>query len=453
MLIPRFEELVQSNRGEDIFFKLIAQQKGMKLLPENSKNEGTEGKKKGGTSKVRSRVWMYTQQISDLPFDSTEALVRRIKTIPNLDKIAWIIHDKDVNKEGKKVSPHVHVGFTLTKRTTISRLSKMMNDRPQQITCFTKRGQSIANSTKNLMGYLVHHTKEAKQQGKHQYASSEVHANFDYESYVEQTEEITSTRDILDEYANENISRDQAESLLKLQGGSDLAHNLRNLDALDSYILEEKRRRWVQTMKETKKPIYVVWLSGAAGTGKTTYAKHYAEKHGLTYFVTTSQNDPFQGYQGQQVLIIDEIRPETLSYADLLQICDPYLYEKNLTARYRNPSFQSSVVFLTSVYTPLEMYNAMRVKRKIDTFNQLKRRIGMNLDFSNREITSFVYDFDYKRQQWFTMRVESIPNPYSTSGLGNMFTFNELDQYGEQISPEESLKYENHQSRPKQSDD
>lgn len=77
----------------------------------------------------------------------------------------------------------------------------------------------------------------------------------------------------------------------------------------------------------------------------------------------------------------------------------------------------------------------------------------MNLDFSNREITSFVYDFDYKRQQWFTMRVESIPNPYSTSGLGNMFTFNELDQYGKQISSEDSLKQENHQSRPKQSDD
>ena len=51
----------------------------MKLLSENSQNEGAEGKKKEETPKVRSRVWMYTQQISDLPFDSTEALVRRIK--------------------------------------------------------------------------------------------------------------------------------------------------------------------------------------------------------------------------------------------------------------------------------------------------------------------------------------------------------------------------------------
>ena len=254
----------------------------MKLLPENSKNEGSEDKKKGETPKVRSRVWMYTQQVEDLPFDSIDALIRRVKTVPNLDKIAWIVHDKDINKKGKKVTPHVHVGFTLTKRTTISRMSKILNDRTQQITCFTKRGQSVANSTKNLMGYLIHHTREAKQQGKHQYAPSKVHANFDYPSYVEQTEEITSTRDILDEYANENISRDQAESLLKLQGGSDLAHNLRNLDALDSYILEEKRRRWVQKMKKAKKPIYVVWLSGAAGTGKTTYAKRYAEKHKLT---------------------------------------------------------------------------------------------------------------------------------------------------------------------------
>lgn len=427
--------------------------KGLVLLTQNDKNEGKEGTGKEEYGKVRSRVWMYTQQIDQLPFDSVDALIRRMKTIDNLDKLAWIVHDKDVDDKGREVIPHLHVGFTLAKRTTLENLRKILNDRPQQLTYFTKRGQSVAESTKNLMGYLVHHTTEAKQQGKYQYPVSDVKANFNYSDYVEQTEEITSAKKILDEYANENISRDQAESLLKLQGGSDLARNIRNLDALDGYILEEKRRRWVQKMKGTKEPIRVSWLSGEAGTGKTTFAKQYAVKHGLSYFVTTSQNDPFQGYRGQQVLIIDEIRPDTISYADLLQICDPYLYEKNLTARYRNPAFQSSIIFLTSVYTSLEMYNSMRVKKKIDTFNQLDRRIGMNLAFSTNRITQFVYDFDLRKQQWFTMNVKSFSNPYAASGLGNMFTLNELEQYGNQISSEESLKQKNHQSRPKQSDD
>lgn len=422
----------------------------MKLLSENSKNEGSEGKKEEETPKVRSRVWMYTQQILNLPFDSTDALVRRVKTIPNIDKIAWIVHDKDINKKGEKVTPHVHVGFTLTKRTTISKLSKILNDRSQQITCFTKRGQSVASSTKNLMGYLVHHTKEAKQQGKHQYSLSEVHANFDYQSYVEQTEEIKSTADILDEYANENISRDEAEDLLKLQGGAALARNIKNLDQIDSYIMEEKRKRWVKKKEETGEKIMVSWLSGPAGTGKTSFAKHFAKKRGLSYFVTTSQNDPFQGYRGEQVLIFDEVRPNTITYADLLQICDPYLYEKNLTARYHNPSFQSDIIFFTSVYAPLQFYNGMgNIKGKIDTFEQLNRRVGMKLDFEYNQITQYVYDIDPQKNRWIVEYGSSYTNPYARKGLGSMFTLRELQQYGDEIGEKEK----NHQSRPKQTDD
>lgn len=422
----------------------------MKLLSGNSENEGTEGRKKGETPKVRSRVWMYTQQMSNLPFDSTEALARRIKTIPNIDKIAWIVHDKDANKKGEKVAPHIHMGFTLTKRTTISRLSKILNDRPQQITCFTKRGQSIANSTKNLMGYLIHHTKEAKQQGKHQYDPSEVQANFDYPSYVEQTEEIKSTAAILDEYANENISRDAAENLLKIQGGAVLARNVKNLDQLDTYLLEEKCKRWVKKKEKKGDMIMVSWLSGFAGTGKTSFARHFAEKRRLSYFVTTSQNDPFQGYRGEQVLIFDEVRPNTITYADLLQICDPYLYRKNLTARYHNPPFQSDFIFLTSVYDPLEFYNGMsNIKGKIDTFEQLNRRIGMKLEFSYEQITQYVYDIDPKKNRWIVEYGSSYTNPYARKGLGSMFTLRELQQYGDEIGEKEK----NHQSQPKQTDD
>lgn len=426
----------------------------MKQLSENSKNEGSEDKKKGETPKVRSRVWMYTQQISELPFDSVDALIRRVKTVPNLDKIAWIVHDKDINKKGKKVTPHIHVGFTLTKRTTISKLSKIINDRPQQITCFTKRGQSVASSTKNLMGYLIHHTKEAKQQGKHQYDPSEVHANFDYQSYVEQTEEIKSTADILDEYANENISRSEAENLLKLQGGATLARNIKNLDQIDTYLLEEKCKRWVKKKEEKGDMIMVSWLSGFAGTGKTSFAKHFAEERGLSYFVTTSQNDPFQGYRGEQVLIFDEVRPNTITYADLLQICDPYLYRKNLTARYHNPPFQSDFIFLTSVYDPLQFYNSMNnVKSKIDTFEQLDRRIGMKLEFSYDQITQYVYDIDPKKNRWIVEYGSSYTNPYAKKGLGSMFTLRELQEYGDEIGEKQTLKQENHQSRPQQSDD
>lgn len=420
-------------------------------MSKESKNEGNEGTELMKSLKVRSRVWMYTQQVPKVPFASIEALIRRVKKIPNLDKLAWNIHDKDVDKTGKPVEPHIHVGFTLSKRTTLANLARILTDRPQQFTCFTKRGQSVANSTKNVMGYLIHHTKEARKQGKYQYPVSSVHANFDYATYIEQTEQITSTKDVLDEYANENITRDQAEGLLRLQGGSVLARNVKNLDMIDTYILEEKRRRWVRSKKASKEKIRVVWLSGEAGTGKTSFAKHYAEDRGLSYFVTTSQNDPFQGYRGQKVLIVDEIRPSTITYADLLQICDPYLYEKNLTARYRNPGFQSDIIFLTSVFSPLEFYNAMHLNSKIDTFDQLNRRIGMNLRFYQDFFDQFVYDFNPSKREWFTENVKAYRNPYSSSSFGSLFTLKDLQNYGDRLGGK--LLKENRQSRPKQTDD
>ena len=424
----------------------------MRSLSKESKNEGNEDTEAMKSLKVRSRVWMYTQQEPKVPFDSIEALIRRTQEIPNIDKLAWIIHDKDIDKTGKPVEPHIHIGFTLSKRTTLANLARILTDRPQQFTCFTKRGQSVASSTKNLMGYLIHHTKEARKQKKYQYPVSSVHANFDYPAYIEQTEQITSTKDILDEYANEDITRDQAEGLLRLQGGVVLARNTKNLDAINSYVLEEKRRRWLKKKSESQEPIRVIWLSGEAGTGKTSFAKHYAKDHGLSCFVTTSQNDPFQGYQGEQVLVIDEIRPNTITYADLLQICDPHMYDKKLTARYHNPSFQSDIIFLTSVYSPVEFYNTMHLNDKIDTFDQLNRRIGMNLRFYKDVIYQFIYDFNPTKKIWFTEEVKAYPNHYSGNAFGNTFTLKDLQSYGDKLG-NKPLKTENHQSRPKQSDD
>lgn len=422
-------------------------------MKENNKNDVNKDTKSTNQANLRSRVWMYTQQLSHLPFDSVEALIRRVKSLNNLDKLAWIVHDQDIDNTGKQVASHVHVAFTVTKRTTLSRLTKLLNDRPEQFTSFTQRGQSVAQSTKNLMGYLVHHTKEAKKQGKHQYSLDEVHANFDYASYIEQTEKITSTKQILDGYANEDLNREQAESLLRVQGGMNLARNIKNLDAIDNYILNEKRKRWVAKKKTNNEAIKVSWLSGAAGTGKTSFAKEYAVHHGLSCFITSSQNDPFQGYRGEQVLIFDEVRPNVMNYADLLQICDPFLYEKNLTARYRNPAFQSDVIFITSVYSPLAFYNAMHLNSKIDTFDQLNRRIGMNLLFTNKKINQFLYDYDLNHHQWVTMNVTDYDNPYARNSLSSSFTLGELIQYGDKIGSKKYLKGKNYQRQSNKSDD
>lgn len=60
--------------------------------------------------------------------------------------------------------------------------------------------------------------------------------------------------------------------------------------------------------------VQVIWLTGPAGTGKTSLAKEYAKKKGQPYFIAGSSRDIFQGYAGEHTLILDELRPKTITY-------------------------------------------------------------------------------------------------------------------------------------------
>ena len=61
-----------------------------------------------------------------------------------------------------------------------------------------------------------------------------------------------------------------------------------------------------------------VVLLGHGGCGKTSLAKEYAQKKDQPYFISGSTRGVFQGYNGEHTLILDELRPGVITYADLL---------------------------------------------------------------------------------------------------------------------------------------
>ena len=71
----------------------------------------------------------------------------------------------------------------------------------------------------------------------------------------------------------------------------------------------------------------VIYMYGGPGLGKTRLAKSYAEKEKEPYYITGSSRDPFQSYRNQEIVIIDELRPDTFNYSDLLKILDPYNFD------------------------------------------------------------------------------------------------------------------------------
>lgn len=256
----------------------------------------------------------------------------------------------------------------------------------------TKRGNSLRNSAENSLLYLIHGTSNS--QDKYQYSVEDVEANFNYQDFITKLGEnsngkVNSSKNpetILNEYKNEKITKTEAVKALMSIGAQCYAKYANQLDKIEDGLRQLKFERWLKHKKKTNEKIKVVWVFGAAGTGKTHYCRDFCERKKFDFFVTTASNDPFQDYDGQKVLIIDELRPDTFRYRDLLQILDPYNFDQKKTiARYHNARIMSDYIFVTSPFDPFTLYSKMNNSSQ-DGFDQLYRRIGLVLQFDNDHI-------------------------------------------------------------------
>ena len=143
--------------------------------------------------------------------------------------------------------------------------------------------------------------------------------------------------------------------------------------------------------------VKVHWLCGASGTGKSYTFVQLCESVGEDniYFVTNLDNGAFDKYAGQPILFVDELKEDSISYAGLLVLLDRY--KRQVSARYSNTYALWNELYITSVFSPEQLYQEMVPyhKRPTDTYEQLRRRIT--------DLTYFYFDCNHQRQQFFTL--------------------------------------------------
>lgn len=126
--------------------------------------------------------------------------------------------------------------------------------------------------------------------------------------------------------------------------------------------------------------LQVIVCQGPPRVGKSLFAKVYAEKNNKSICFSSSSNDPWQEYRGEDIFVYDDFNYTQNKIEDLLKALDPH----NLTsvsARYKNRLFVGDTIFICTNTNIAEWYTwALSDHRKA-----LFARIACVLEFIDIE--------------------------------------------------------------------
>lgn len=294
-----------------------------------------------------------------------------------VQKYAWILHDK----EDGVVHAHFDLQFKTPMKT--STICNKFGVRENQI-------EKIKGTWADALDYLTHRNAPTK----YQYDAEDVHANFDWESVAE---------------GSTSNQRKKLQLLIEgITSGDIRAYNMTDYITGEEYVKHERkiraafsyRAQYVKAhLEELVEMKNIVWIYGQTGTGKTTFAKETAKGYRLAYTLTSLGKNPFDDYQDEPCVIVDDLRPDDLSFQDLLGVLDPYNF-KHAAARYHNKALQTELIIVTTILSPEEFARACNGEELgTEDARQLFRRINTVFEITKSEVIEYEYDNTYTERE------------------------------------------------------
>lgn len=140
----------------------------------------------------------------------------------------------------------------------------------------------------------------------------------------------------------------------------------------------ESLQKYYEPKRKTK-PI-VEWYYGATGTGKTQRAYDRMEelaKDDDNIYEAMDTGRWWDGYDGQEYIIIDDMRGDFLKFHQLLKLLDRYSYRVETKGSTRQ--FLGKHIIITSAYPPHRLFQTR------EDIEQLLRRIDVVCEFRDGE--------------------------------------------------------------------
>ncbi len=370
----------------------------------------------------KSRNFMYEQQVAHLPNNMTmDEMYSHVEDTLKPKRIACILHDMDKKDDNKTpAEPHIHMMLQFDNARSVNHVANEIGDNPQQLEIWK-------GNVENGFSYLIHATDNSRH--KHQYSCDEVRANFDYPSLIanisKKVSKVVSISNahkingILDLVATGEMSFAEAKNQMS---GSDFAKAGDKLKKAHELYLERSAEALHKQMILNKELLNVHWFYGESETGKSYLAEKLASEMGVPFYKTTTTTDVFNFYQGENTIILNELRPEVIPFSELLAILDPFSRGKvAVSSRYCNKALSCKTIFITTPYNPCEFYLGYRMNH-VDMGLQLYRRLSTTIQFD----MNYIYKMEYNPQYRGYVPVDKKPNHYSKQNqapytLNNIF--------------------------------
>ena len=142
-----------------------------------------------------------------------------------------------------------------------------------------------------------------------------------------------------------------------------------------------------------------IFITGASGTGKTTYAKMIAQNYGYNTYISSGGKNPLDNYKGEECVILDDTRSSTWSLTDFLKLTDNHT-DSLVGCRYYNKSIAECKLLIVTSCKSLAQFYENATKEDDEPRKQLYRRFGlyikmfdddMNIATYNNERDGFVH--------------------------------------------------------------
>lgn len=324
-------------------------------------------------------------------FTYTEEHIKKFLKRYDCIEYFYILHENDKNELGDIEQPHYHICMRYTTDSSFS--FKVVKK------AFPFGMIQVGRHWNSMVQYLIH--KNDKKKTPHEV--DEIVTNVDSTTltfYLES--EYKDPKKIEDDTLNEllqmildGLGHKQYLLMLDNEREKYLPIHKKYASKINEFF---KIQKTLFAEKAKKRDIQTVFVEGSAGSGKTAYAICLAESQGLTYYVSGSSNDVMEGYDNEDVLIIDDGRSSIFKFSDFLKIIDPHT-STAIKSRYNNKTFVGSMIIITS-YVPLEeWYRKCTDDEEMDkNYNgssarqQLDRRINTVIKVDKSEIKVYYHD-------------------------------------------------------------